>query len=137
MANLVIAAVSIAGWQGNSSGVSLRIYANDSFTDSGGGIHPQTVVSNLGTASLGTFFQSVKCTVNGSALSIPSITLASTSDSPDNPDATYSAVLWDDASGKQIQQFGTFKSFAVRPGLNPLTWAAIFSAATVTNEAND
>lgn len=137
MASLNIATISIAGWQGNASGVSLRIYANSDFTDAAGGFHPRTVPANLATPSVGAFFQSIECTFSNGALVIPAVTLESTTDSPDNPDATYSAVLWDDASGKQIQKFGTFGSFAVPPALASLTWAAIFTAATVTSEAND
>ena len=127
MANVTIATISVPGWQGNSSGVSLRIYVNSSFTDAGGVLHQATAPGNLGTASLGTFFATFPCTASSGSLVIPAIPLASTTDSPDNPDATYSAVLWDEASGKQIQPFGTFPSFSISP-VTSTTWPAIFAA---------
>jgi hypothetical protein len=127
MALITIASVTIPGWQGNSSGVDLRIYTNESFTAATGTLYPQSVRQNL--ASLGTFFQSSVCTVSGGSLTVPAITIDSTTDSPDNPDATYSAVLWDTTTNLPLQNFGTFASFALAPTPTSTTWAAIFTAA--------
>src|ERR1700761_6637248 len=102
---ITITTVTIPGWQGNTTGVSLRIYVNGSFTSQSGTIYPQSVLTN--PSSRGTFFQSFACTVTSGALTIPEVQLDSTVDSPDNPDATYSAVLWDGTSGMQIQSFAT------------------------------
>ena len=123
---ITIASVTIPGWQGNTAGVSLRIYANAPFTAESGTIYPQSVMTN--PISLGTFFQSYACTVASGALTIPAVELDSTVDSPDNPDATYSAVLWDGASGQPIQQFGTRSQFTLSPSPTSTTWAAIFTA---------
>ncbi len=123
---ITIAATTIPGWQGNSSGVSLRIYVNEDFTAQSGTLYPKSVTAN--PSSLGTFFQSYSCSVAAGQLGIPQVQLDSTEDSPDNPDATYSAVLWDSASGKPIQTFGTQSQFAVPAGPVNTTWAAIFAA---------
>jgi hypothetical protein len=101
-------------------------YCNSAFTAQSGTFYPQSVLSN--PASLGTFFQSYVCTVASGALTIPAVTLDSTQDSLDNPDASYSAVLWDNTSGKQIQGLGTWGSFTVPPTPTSTTWAAIFAA---------
>jgi hypothetical protein len=126
MASIVIASVTIPGWQGNTSGVQLRIFANQSFTAASGTLYPKS--NTLAPSSLGTFYQSYTCTVSGGSLVVPAVTIDSTSDSPDNPSATYSAVLWDSQAGKQIQSFGTFGQFSLNPTPTPTTWAAIFTA---------
>jgi len=123
---ITIAAVTIPNWQGNATGIVLRLYANESFTAQSGSFYPRGVQCN--PASLGTFFQAVTCSVVGGALTIPSFTLDSTTDSPDNPDASYSAVLWDSASGKPVQSYGTFAAFALPAEPTPTTWSAIFLA---------
>jgi hypothetical protein len=124
---ITIAAVTLADWRGNAA-VSLRIYTNADFTAQSGNIHPKSVQSN--GASLGTFYRSVDCTVDGAgnALTIPQLQLDSTVDSPDNPAATYSAVLFDETSGEPVQQFGTRGSFAMPADPANTSWATIFAA---------
>ncbi len=124
-----IASVNIPNWQGSLSNISLRIYANASFTASSGNIVPKTVLTNL--PSLGTFYVSLPCSISGTELTIPATTLESTTDSPDNPDATFTAMLWDGASNKPIQTLGTVDHFAVPPSPAFTTWNALF-----TSEAN-
>ena len=128
MAVIVIASVTVPGWRGNQTGVSLRIYANADFTAQGGTFYPRGCQAN--PASLGTFFISVPCTfvALSSGLTIPEISIDSTTDSPDNPSATFSAVFWDGASGKPIQPFGTLHAFSLAPTPTSTTWAAIFAA---------
>lgn len=125
MALVTIASATIPGWQGNTSGIVLRIYTNASFTAESGTLYPQSVRTN--SASLGTFFQSYGCTVANGALTIPQIEIDSTADSPDNPDATYSAVLWDTTSGQPVQNFGTLASWQLTPSPTSTTWATIFT----------
>lgn len=125
MAIVSIAATQLANWQGNSSGVALRIYANQSFTASDGTLVQRSRLEN--PASLGTFFFAVACTVQSGELIVPAVQIEPTTDSTDHPDATYSAVLWDSTSGKPIQRFGSADSFAVAPGVT--TWSQIFAAA--------
>ncbi len=128
MATITIASTVIPGWQGNSSGKQLRIYANKSFTAASGTLYPKS--NPCASASLGTFFQSYACTVSSSSLVVPVVTIDSTTDSPDNPDATYTAVLWDSTTGKQIQPF--FSSFSLSPEPTSTTWAVIFSGEANT-----
>jgi len=125
MSLITITSITIPGWQGNTTGVSLRIYANSAFTAESGTIYPQTVLSN--SASLGTFFQSYACTVSSGSLVIPEIEIDSTTDSPDNPSATYSAVLFDSTSGTPIQHIGSQCQFSLSPSPTSTTWAAIFA----------
>lgn len=126
MASITIASVTIPGWQGNTSGVVLRIYTNESFTAASGTLYPQSVRTN--SPALGTFFQSYGCTVSSGSLTVPSVTIDSTTDSPDNPDATFSAVLWDTTTDLPIQNFGTYGSWQLTPSPTSTTWAAIFAA---------
>lgn len=125
MAQITIASATIPGWQGNTQGIVLRIYANSSFTAESGTIYPASVRTN--SPALGTFYQSYACTVADGALTIPAITIDSTTDSPDNPDATYSAVIWDTTSGQQVQNFGTLATWQLQPSPTATTWSAIFS----------
>lgn len=146
MAQITIASVSIPNWQGANNGIALFIYVNSAFTSAGGTLYPATVERNLpysGRVSSGTFYLSYPCTTavssppsgTGEELTIPAITLDSSSDSPDNPGATYSAVLWDTANGCPVQQFGTTARWSLDPSYgSPVststTWAEIFSTET-------
>jgi hypothetical protein len=123
---ITIASVIIPNWQGNTSGIALRIYANAPFTAQTGTLYPIGLPNNA--ASLGTFFQSIACTVASGSLTIPAVTLDSTTDSPDNPATSYSALLFDGASGKVIEPFGTFAAFALPATPASTTWAQIFLA---------
>lgn len=126
MAQVAIGSVTLSGWSGLTTGVALYVFCNDAFTGSDATPVPKTVRENVKNG-LGAFYQSFGCTVTQGQLAIPAVTLQSTVDSPDNPGATYSAVLWDQNSNQQIQSFGTFASFAVSPTPATTTWAAIFS----------
>jgi len=122
---ITVASISLAGWTGNSSGVSLRLYCNADFTAESGAIHLASKRDN--PPSLGTFYQSFPCTVSSGSLVIPEIEIDSTVDSPDNAGATYSAFLWDGSSGLPIQRFGTSSEFSVS-AITPTTWPAIFTS---------
>ena len=126
MAQVTISPVTLSGWSGLSTGVALYVFCNDAFTGSDGTLVPKTVRDNVKNG-LGTFYQSFACTVNNGQLAVPAVQLESTTDSPDNPDASYSAVLWDSTTGMAIQSFGTRQSFALSPTPTTITWAAIFS----------
>jgi hypothetical protein len=131
MPMITIGAVTLEDWHGNAAGIELVIYTNADFTAKSGKIHPKSLQSN--PASLGSFYKAVACTVDDQAatLTIPQVQLDSTVDSPDNPGATYSAVIFDTASGKPVQAFGTKASFTVSDDPANTTWATIF-----TGEAN-
>ena len=126
MSQVTIDSVTLSGWSGLTTGVALYVFCNDDFSGSDGTLVPKTLRENVKNG-LGAFYQSIACTVSQGQLVIPEVTLESTADSPDNPSATYSAVLWDQNSNQQIQSFGTFASFAVTPTPTATTWAAIFS----------
>ncbi|HEY2467981.1 MAG TPA: hypothetical protein VGI45_09065 [Terracidiphilus sp.] len=128
MASITISNISLSSWQGNTFGVQLRIYTNGNFTANGGNLHQATIQSN--PASLSTFFDVYNCTYSSGSLFVPAVTLDSTTDSPDNPSASYSAVLFDTNSGKQIQQFGTYNSFQLSPSPTTTTWGNIFAAGS-------
>lgn len=126
MAQVTIGPATLSGWSGLSTGVALYVFCNDAFTGSDGTLVPKTVRENVKNG-LGAFYQSFGCTVSQGQLAIPDVALESTADSPDNPTATYSAVLWDQNSNQQIQSFGTFAAFSISPTPTTTTWAAIFS----------
>jgi len=128
MAVISIASLTVPDWQGSASGVTLRIYNNDSFTTPGNTFHPKSVVPTPNRPTAGTFYKELTCTVSSGVLTIPSFTIDSTTDSTDNPGATYSAALWDSQSGTPIQTFGTFAVFSINPSPTSTTWAAIFAA---------
>jgi hypothetical protein len=129
MPMITIGACSLADWQGPETGIFLLIYTDQDFTAQSGAVHPRSVRENA--AALGTFYKSIALTVAAGALEIPQVQLDSTTDSPDNPGATYSAAIWDSNSAKVVQRFGTQESFPL--GLQtPTTWATIFAG-----EAND
>lgn len=132
MALITIATVTVPNWQGNTSGIVLRIYVNQSFTAATGTIYMQTVNANA-SSGLGTFFQANDCTVSGTELEIPAITLDSTTDGLDNQSSSYSAVLWDSTSGKMIQPFGTYSKFTLSATPTSITWAQIFTGEETAN----
>jgi hypothetical protein len=123
MAVITINSQNLYGWQGNSSNVALQIKCDATFTANSGNI---VMATSDNPASLGSFYQLYTCTVSGTTLTIPAVTLDSTSDSSNNPSATYSAHLYDQSTNQTIQAYGT--SFGVNPDTTPTTWANIFSA---------
>ncbi len=110
MATITVSTVTIPSWQGNPSGIQLRLFNNVSFTAEGGTIYPQSVLAN--GQNIGTFFQIFPCVDSGSpptlGLTIPEIVIDSTTDSPDVPTATYTAILWDTNQSRMVQVLGTF-----------------------------
>lgn len=126
---VTISSIAVPSWQGNTTGIYLYVYNNASFTAESGTYYPKTEWMNLphgGSSSLGTFYQSFPCTVSGTTLTIPQLQLDSTSDSPDNPGATYSAVLWDGTTTQPIQSWGTSAAqFGVSPTPTSTTWTEV------------
>lgn len=134
MAQITITTTTINIWQGVGDSIALFVLVNAPFTSSDGGMYPATVERHLpyaGRPASGTCYFSVACEVGGggSTLTIPAITLPSTTDSPDNPATSYSALLWDTAAGAPLQQFGTFSRWTLQPsydGSTNITWADVF-----------
>jgi hypothetical protein len=122
-----ISSVALSDWQGGST-VALRIKIGATFTSLAGNIWLKTMDSPAGQ---GDFYIQSACTVSGNTLTIPAISLDSTTDSPDNPSARYSAFLVDTSTGDTIQAFGS--SFSLSPDSASTTWPAIFAQFTQGN----
>ncbi len=136
MALITISSVTIPNWQGNLTGVQLRLYNNEGFVAETGTIYPKSVVSN--SAIIGTFYQEYACTVSplsppteNSTLTIPDIITDSTTDSS-NPTATYTAELWDSISGRGIQSIGTFGLVGTS---SPILWTSILNVGAITGSS--
>jgi hypothetical protein len=122
MAVITIASAALADWD-LSSDVQLRIYAQQPFTALDGTLVPQGSPSEDASQN-NNFFQSVACTLSGTTLTIAACTLESTTDSPDNPGALYSAWLFT-TEGQRIAPFHEFQSFSLPASPTSTTWAAI------------
>lgn len=122
-----ISSVVLSDWQGGST-VALRIKIGATFTSLAGNIWLKTMDSPAGQ---GDFYIQSACTVDKNTLTIPAISLDSTTDSPDNPSARYSAFLVDTSTGDTIQAFGP--SFSLSPDSASTTWPAIFAQFTQGN----
>jgi len=125
MASITIAPISIPNWQLGSD-VQLRIYPLQSFVAADNTILAAGIPSEDVSQS-GNFFQLVACTLSGTTLAIASCTLESTTDSLDNPSATYGAVFYT-TEGQRIAAFGEFASFALPSAPAATTWQAIAQA---------
>lgn len=85
---ITVSSQTVPGWQYGTP-ATMRVYVNSTFTDTDG-------VTHLAQATGGpNFFVAVTCTASGTTLTIPSFTIASTADSPDNPSATYTFIFYD------------------------------------------
>jgi len=111
-----IESISLANWQGTSN-VSLQICCDRSFVGSSGAI--------IQKSSDRTFFTLQACSISGTTLTIPAITIESTVDSVSNPYALYTAYFYDAALCERLTMFGGC-SFPV-PATTTTTWATIFS----------
>jgi hypothetical protein len=130
MASITIAAVTIQNWQ-LSNDVQLRIYPLQSFTAADSSLVAAGVPSEDAAVN-SNFFASVACTLSGTALTISSCTLESTTDSVDNPSAQYGAFFFT-TEGQRIGAFGEFSAFALPATPPSTTWAAIALAQQGAN----
>ena len=125
MASISIASASVPNWQ-QTSDVQLRIYPLQSFEAADGSLEVQGSPS-ADVATAGNWFESVACTLTGTTLTIAACSLESTTDSPDNPAATYGAFFYT-TEGQQIGPFGAFAKFVLPATPTSTTWAAIEAA---------
>ncbi len=109
--DIQIQQIVVPNWQSTISPVYLRI-TNDPFTDSTGVFHP---------GGPNGYFQ-IQCTVNtvSKTLTIPVITLASTTDSLDNSRARYNAFFVD-KNGRVIQSWENLNNFQIPPTIASLS----------------
>lgn len=123
-----IAATTIQDWDTSyGSDVVLRIYPLASFLTSdtppvmiqGGPLNVQDA------ESCQNWYSAAYPTLAGTVLTIPATALYSTTDSPDNPSATYAAALFSRWEGIFIDWFFEFSSFFVPASPTSTTWAAI------------
>jgi hypothetical protein len=122
MAAITIASASIPNWQRDSD-VQLRIYALQSFVTADNSLIAQgTPAFDENVA--GNFFVPAACSLSGTTLTIASVALPSTTDSLDNPSATYGAYFYT-TEGEQIGAFGAFARFVLPAAPTSTTWAAI------------
>lgn len=135
MALITIAPVVLPHWQEADTGVQLRVYFNQSFTAQTGTLYVGSRCPFAVRASGAGFYAAYSCVVSEEGLTIPQVQLDSTTDSPDNPDATYSAMFWDVQTGQLIQSFGTFSEFSIGPGAANTTWADIFKQMAENSNA--
>lgn len=84
---ITVSSYSVPNWQYGAP-ASVRIYVNSTFIDSAGILHVAQATGGLN------FYQSLTCSVSGTTVTLPSFTIASTTDSPTNPSATYSFILY-------------------------------------------
>lgn len=100
-----------------ATSATLRIWANQSFVDSAGNFILGGGVGNLSSVN-----KSVTCVVVAGVVTIPGITLTSTTDSLDNPTVTWTAKLYDQ-NGTPRDTF--LANFRLPASITPTTWADI------------
>ncbi|GEM_PF-5690960 len=116
-ATVTISSTTIENIQYGGSTCTLKIWANSNFFTSGG-------LAVLGGAvGSDNVYKSVACTISGTTLTIPSLTIDSTTDSIDKPTAVYTAVFYD-STGRRRDVY--LSNFRVSHSLAPTTtWGAI------------
>jgi len=117
MATITVATKNFLNWTHGGTAATLRIYALQSFFTSGGNYIPQSNVST------GDCYKSVNCTISGTTLTIPEITIDSTNDST-NKTAQYVAFFYDENSIKRNLWLGI--PFKVPYQTTSTTWDSIF-----------
>lgn len=125
MASIAIASVTLPNWELGPD-VQLRIYALQSFIAADSSIIAAGTPSEDASQN-NNFFEGVACTVSGTTLTIAACTLESTTDSLDNPAATYGAYFYT-TEGQRIGGFGRFSNFCLPSAPTSTTWAAIEQA---------
>lgn len=126
MSAIVVNSFTIPNYNGGGSTASIRIYADKPFLTSDG----VRIFKSKAGGSI--WYKSVSCTVAGTVITVPQITIDSTTDS-DNPDATYTGLIFD-SSG--IQRDYVFKNWSVPTSLGtPITFAQLVAhnSAAVLN----
>jgi hypothetical protein len=114
---ITVSATTITGYNYGGSTATLRFYAAQTFTASDGTTVPGGAVGGDG------FYKSVACTVASTTLSIPQFTIASTTDSLDLPNVTYTAVLFDSKGVKRDTLLAGFR-VPISLGVS-ITWAQL------------
>lgn len=120
--DVTVSGASFSGYNYTGATAKLRVYASETFTASdnsivGGGTTPGATTG---------FFTVINCTVASSTLTCPSVTLKSTTDSPDKPSVTYTVVLFDAAGTRR--DFFPISSFRLAHTLgSTVTWAQVIN----------
>lgn len=122
MAVITIASAVVPSWNAGSD-VQLRIYALENFIAADGAMLIGGPVSSDSSLD-GNFCIEIGCTLSGALLTIASFPIESTTDSQDNPSATYGAYFFTN-EGEMICPFGEFASFQLPSSPTSTTWQAI------------
>lgn len=107
-------------WTYGGTTAKLLIWNSETFFDSDGTPHLGGQVGNTSTTH-----QIVNCTISGGIVTIPSFTIASTTNSTDRPAVTYTAVFYDQNNVKRDVYMASFKLPAAIAGSTTYTWAQI------------
>lgn len=91
--SVTVSSITIGSWQFGGSVAKLRVYASDTFDQSG------TFVIGSAPGS-GNWYKEIDCTVAGTVLSIPAFTLSVTTTST-RPDASYTFVFVDSSGAER------------------------------------
>lgn len=103
---VIIQTQQIPEWQFGGTTATLRIYASAAFYEATSGEYiPYGQVTNLNSCC-----QEIACTVSGTVLTIPEVTLATTTDST-VPNVTYSAILYSENN----QRYNFLQNYFVDP----------------------
>ncbi len=103
MAYLIIQSENIPDWRWGGTTATLRIYASHAFYEASTGAY----VGEGNPQDVNSFCQEYACTIVGTTLTMPEITLATTVDST-TPNARYTAVLYDSADANRYTLLSNF-----------------------------
>ena len=108
MAYLILDSVALSpNWNYGGSEAYLRIYASQSFYEASTG----QFIAQGQVSDINSFCQEYTCTVSGTTVTLPDVTLATTIDSS-VPTATYTAVLYD---SNNVARFTMLSQFFTDP----------------------
>lgn len=114
---MTVSSTVVNGWAyGSAQVITLRIYANQDFVTSDGEIVKFGAVGGSG------FYRSFTCTVVGTVLTVPTITLPTTTDSTDVPSATWTAVFYVGGTKRDTWLAGFKLTHTVG---SPTTWSTV------------
>lgn len=120
--NITITGLSVQGWRGGAT-CSIRVFANNTFHDSAGNL-----IVGAATDSKQFYLPVLQptCTVSGNTVTVGSFVLPATTDSIDNPNATYSLAVFEGTGNTAVKRItATPATFRVPHELTPLTWSKI------------
>jgi hypothetical protein len=114
--DVTVSSLAVTGWRFPMTAVKVRVYPNNTFLTSEGELIQK------GEVGRSAWYREYNCTVTGSQITLPAMTLDSTDDS-DVPAASYSAIFFD-AKGNRIDNY--YANFRVPSTYgSSITWQQI------------